>query len=94
MTEKLPQSDEAAGLVFPCRYPVKVMARAGTQTRRAVLATVGRHAEFSEAHDVRSRVSRNGRYEGLTVTVSARSRDQLEALYADLRKLDAVKMML
>lgn len=94
MADQDSRPEEAAGLVFPCRYPVKVMARAGAEARTAVLATVARHAEFSRTNDVRSRTSRNGRYEGLTVTVSVRSRDQLEALYADLRKLDAVKMML
>ena len=81
-------------LDFPCRYPVKVMASAGAQARADILAAVARHAEFCEREDVRIRPSRNGRYEGLTITVSATSRDQLEALYAELRALEAVKMML
>ncbi len=94
MTENGSASAEATGLEFPCRYPVKVMAQAGAEARADVLATVARHADFSPDEDVRTRSSRNGRYEGLTITVSARSRGQLEQLYADLRELDAVKMML
>ena len=81
-------------LDFPCRYPVKVMASAGPEARAEILAAVARHAEFSSTEDVRIRPSRNGRYEGLTITVSASSRDQLEAVYAELRELEAVKMML
>lgn len=87
-------SDQPAGLSFPCRYPVKVMTESGEQVRRDVLAAVAVHAEFSPGEDVRFRPSRNGRFESITVTVQAESREQLEALYAELRRLDAVKMML
>ena len=80
------------GLTFPCRYPVKVMAERGA--RSAVLAVVGRHANFSETEDVRLRPSRHGRFEAITVTVSVETRARLEALYADLDRLDPVKMML
>lgn len=79
-------------LTFPCRYPVKVMAESGA--RCAVLQVVRRHAGFCVAEDVRSRASRNGRFEAITVTVAVETRAQLEALYADLHRLDAVKMML
>lgn len=80
------------GLTFPCRYPVKVMAVSGA--RAEILEVVGRHADVTAAADVRSRPSRNGRFEALTVTVAIETRAQLEALYADLNRLDAVKMML
>lgn len=80
------------GLTFPCRYPVKVMAASGARSQ--ILAAIGRHADVAAATDVRSRPSRNGRYEALTVTVAIETRAQLEALYADLNRLDAVKMML
>ncbi|TVS13455.1 MAG: DUF493 domain-containing protein [Wenzhouxiangella sp.] len=82
------------GLEFPCRYPIKVMAATGPQVRDQVLAVVAAHAEFSAAEDVRCRPSRNGRFESITVTVQIESRARLEALYADLGRLDAVKMML
>lgn len=87
-------TDQPSGLDFPCRYPVKVMTESGADARRAVLAAVADHAEFSISEDVRYRPSRNGRFESITITVQAESREQLEALYAGLRRLDAVKMML
>lgn len=83
---------QSEGLTFPCRYPVKVMAESGALS--AVLTVVRRHAGFSPDQDVRSRASRNGRFEAITVTVAVETRAQLEALYADLHRLDAVKMML
>ena len=92
MTEDLGDGSQPAGLTFPCRYPVKVMTESGAQA--AVLEVVARHAEFSPSEDVRTRPSRNSKFESITVTVEAQTRQQLEALYADLRCLAAVKMML
>lgn len=92
MTETRRDPDQAAGLTFPCRYPVKVMVESGA--RSAILGVVGRHVAFCADEDVRCRPSRNGRFEAVTVTVEVASRTQLEGLYADLHRLDAVKMML
>lgn len=92
MTDRSAGGDEPEGLVFPCQYPVKVMSEAGAKT--TILALVESHVEFCPDQGVRIRPSRNGRFEAITVTVEAQSREQLEGLYADLRRLDAVKMML
>ena len=92
MTDVSADRPQPHGLSFPCHYPVKVMVASGG--RAAVLSVVGRHADFSPSRDVRSRSSRNGRFEAITVTVAVETRAQLEALYADLNGVDAVKMML
>lgn len=92
MTDPTTRAGEPQGLVFPCQYPVKVMSEAGA--KKTILALVERHAEFRPDEDVRTRPSRNGRFESITVTVEAQSREQLEGLYADLRRLEVVKMML
>ncbi len=82
-----------AGLAFPCRYPVKAFIRTGAEARRAVLEEIAARAEFDPAQ-VRYQPSRRGRYESITVIVNARSRSHLEAVYRQLRKLDAVVMTL
>ncbi|MEE4639151.1 MAG: DUF493 domain-containing protein [Wenzhouxiangella sp.] len=92
MTDARADGGQPEGLRFPCRYPVKIMADSGA--RSEVLTVVRRHAEFAMPADVRSRPSRNGRFEAITVTVAVQTRAELEALYADLHRLDAVKMML
>ncbi|HMA98138.1 MAG TPA: DUF493 domain-containing protein [Wenzhouxiangella sp.] len=92
MTEDSAGGGQPEGLTFPCRYPVKIMTESGARAK--ILEVVARHAEFSPSEDVRTRPSRNARYESITVTVDAQNRQQLEALYADLRCLDVVKMML
>ena len=81
-------------LEFPCRYPVKAMVRTSAEARHAVLTAVARHSDFSHREDVRVRPSRNGRFESITVTIQADSRAHLEAVYEDVRALDAVVMTL
>lgn len=78
---------------FPCRFPVKVMTRAGGRHVRAVVETIRVHAEITE-DDVSVRDSRNGRYQAVTVTITAESRDQLDRVYTDVNALDAVMMTL
>lgn len=92
MTEGPGDAGQPAGLTFPCRYPVKAMCETGACS--AVLDVVARHIDFCPESDVRTRLSRNGRFESITVTVEVQTRDKLELLYAELRRLDAVKMML
>ncbi len=82
------------GLEFPCAYPVKVMVRSGSAARAEVLSVVAAHAHYSRADDVRTRASRNGRFESITITVQAQSREQLERLYQALGDLNVVKMLL
>lgn len=82
------------GIEFPCRWPVKAMVAAGDAARARVQAVIARHADFSSRDDVRVRPSRHGRFESITVTIEARSREHLEGIYGALRALDEVKMTL
>ena len=79
---------------FPCRFPVKAMTRSGEAHVGSVLETVRAHAEFDAEADVSVRDSRNGRYQAVTVTITAVSRDQLDRLYTAVNALDAVVMTL
>ncbi|MEE4331525.1 MAG: DUF493 domain-containing protein [Wenzhouxiangella sp.] len=85
---------EDRGLQFPCDYPIKAMVRTGAEARQAVLRAVALHARFDRYDDVRVRPSRNGRFESITVTIQAASRAHLEAVYEEVRALDAVVMTL
>ncbi len=86
--------DAATGLEFPCDYPVKAMVRTGQGVQDQVLEAIRQHAALSDAEPIRVRPSRNGRFESVTVTVQAESREQLERVYGELRGLDVVVMML
>jgi len=70
------------------------MMLSSDEARKAVLSTVSSHVAFDPEHDVRQRPSRSGRYESVTISLRVASREQLERIYIDVKKLDAVVMTL
>ncbi|MDX1626852.1 MAG: DUF493 domain-containing protein [Wenzhouxiangellaceae bacterium] len=86
--------DETGALEFPCRYPIKAMTHRQDRALDQVLGVLARHETDFERESVRLRPSRNGRFQSITVAVRAESRTHLETLYAELRALDVVVMLL
>ena len=78
MTEPQPQESL---LTFPCVFPLKVMGRREDGFAQMVSDVVTRHAPDFNAGTIEMRTSKNDRYLSLTVTINARSREQLDALY-------------
>jgi putative lipoic acid-binding regulatory protein len=81
-------------LTFPCQFPLKVMGRREDGFAQVVSEVVMRHAPDFNAGTIEMRTSKNGRYLSLTVTLNARSRAQLDALYSELSKHPMVMMVL
>jgi len=71
-------------LEFPCDFPIKVMGQATEEFRSLALGIVTRHFGPLEADRIAERPSRGGRYLGLTITVRAESKAQLDAVYTEL----------
>ena len=88
-----PQNEESL-LTFPCVFPLKVMGRREDGFAQAVSEVVLRHAPDYNAGTLEMRSSKNGRYLSLTVTLNARSREQLDALYQELCDHPSVVMVL
>ncbi len=80
-----PAEPTEGGLEFPCQYPVKAMGKAGTAFEKTVIGIVAAHAEVG-ADQVRSRDSKGGNYQSVTVTINASSREHLERIYIALRE--------
>jgi putative lipoic acid-binding regulatory protein len=79
---------------FPCAFPIKVM---GAQVDGFVEAMVHVARHFDPGFDAASierRPSRAGNYLGLTLTVNATSREQLDELYRTLSSHPMVKVVL
>jgi putative lipoic acid-binding regulatory protein len=91
MTEPQPQESL---LTFPCVFPLKVMGRREDGFAQMVSEVVMRHAPDFNAGTIEMRASKNGRYLSLTVTINAKSREQLDALYTELSKHPMVVMVL
>ena len=69
---------------FPCAFPIKAMGRDEADFESAVVEIVRRHAPDLGEGAVSTKPSRGGRFLSVTVTITATSRDQLDAIYAEL----------
>lgn len=90
MTEQEPPKIE-----FPCPdYPIKVMGFAGSDFREFVLQVVEQHAPGFDSTLIEVRDSKNGKYQSITLKITATGPDQLSSLNTELRKNTLVKLVL
>jgi uncharacterized protein len=86
---------EQSLIEYPCAFPIKVM---GVHSEEFVAAVVGmavaHDPAFDHARHLEKRPSSTGKYLGLTVTITAVSREQLDALYRNLTAHHLVKYVL
>jgi putative lipoic acid-binding regulatory protein len=85
---------EPEGLTFPTDYPVKILGRPGEEFRRRVHEIVLRHAPGHDPARVSERLSANGNFLSISYLLTAHSREQIEALVAELQACDGVLMLL
>jgi uncharacterized protein len=79
---------------YPSLFPIKVM---GTKADGFVHAVTHIAEEFDPAFDASTlelRESKGGHYLGITITVTATSREQLDGLYQALTSHPMVKVVL
>jgi uncharacterized protein len=90
-----PQDDRKESvLTFPTDFPIKVMGRREDGFAQLVAEIVMRHAPDFDPATMEMRSSKQGRYLSLTVTIRARSREQLDGLYKELSGHPSVIMVL
>ena len=85
---------EESLIVYPCAFPIKVM---GAKVDGFVHAITLIAHEFDPTFDAKTlelRESKGGNYLGITVTITATSREQLDELYRTLSTHPMVKMVL
>lgn len=86
---------EPPKIEFPCEdYPVKVMGEASEAMREFVLETTERHAPKYDRNKISIRSSNKGRFQSITVFITATGKEQLQAYHRDLIANPAVKMVL
>jgi putative lipoic acid-binding regulatory protein len=88
------QNPEKPLLTFPCEFPMKVMGRREDGFAQLVSEIVMRHAPDFDPATIEMRSSKQGRYLSLTVTIQARSREQLDGLYSELSGHPSIIMVL
>ena len=81
-------------IVYTCQFPIKVM---GIKVEGLVGAVSHIAHQFDPAFDagtIELRESKGGKYLGVTITVTATSREQLDELYRTLSTHPMVKVVL
>ena len=85
---------EAPRIEFPCAYPIKVMGETCEEFREHVFTVMERHAPGFDQAKVTIRDSRKATYQSVTVTITATGKDQLDAIFIDLKTSSRVRMVL
>jgi len=83
-----------AALEFPVEFPLKAIGTGAGDFEAVVLEIVQRHVPDLPAEAASTRLSGGGKYLAVTVTFTASSRAQLDALYRELSSHPRVVMLL
>ena len=86
--------NDASPLAFPATFPVKIMGRDEPGFHEVVAEIFARHVAPLSELPVKKQSSKEGRFVSITVTIQAKSREQLDALYRDLSAHHLVLMAL
>jgi putative lipoic acid-binding regulatory protein len=69
---------------FPTDFPIKIMGEATDEFRSLAIGIVTRHFGPLDPDRIEERPSSGGKYLGLTLTVRAENKAQLDAVYTEL----------
>lgn len=88
-------TDEAPSLIeYPQPFPIKVMGLYCPELLPAIVAIARRFDPQFDENTIEQRPSRTGKYLGLTITIMATSRSQLDDIYRALTSHSLVKVVL
>lgn len=94
MTDSLPPDDRKSLIEYPCKFPIKVMGVRADGFVHAMTEVARQFDPGFDAATVELRKSSSGKYLGVTLTVNATSREQLDDLYRTLTSHPLVKVVL
>ena len=81
-------------LQFPCSFPIKMMGRADAAFSDIAVGLVERHVGKVAADAIQTSASRNGNFLSVTVTIDAKSQEQLDSIYNDLSHHEDILVVL
>lgn len=85
----------APKIEFPCPdYPIKVLGDAGSEFHSHVVSVFQQHAPGYDETKVTVRNSSNGRYQSITVFITATGKPQLQNIFSDLKNSPLIRMVL
>ena len=81
-------------LEFPCDFPIKMMGRDHPDFRESAVSLIERHAGEIPSDAIRTALSRKGNFLSITITIKAKSQQQLDDIYRDLTEHDEILVAL
>ena len=81
-------------LEFPCQFSIKAIGKTSTQLEKVIVDIVRRHCPYPETVTLKEKESSKGRYTSTTITIEAKSKKQLDAIYQDLTDCPEIMMAL
>ena len=87
-------SNEDTLLEFPCEFQVKAIGLQDQSFELLVIEIINKHVEKLSGDAVTTRASGNAKYLSVSVTITATSKRQLDAIYIELSGHDRVVMAL
>jgi len=86
---------DAPKIEFPCAdYPIKVMGDACDEMHALVITVMERHAPGFDQKAISVRASSKGRFQSLTVNITATGVDQLKTIHQELVASELIKIVL
>jgi putative lipoic acid-binding regulatory protein len=79
---------------FPCEFAIKTMGLSNKEFDLTVVEIVRRHSSDIPEGAVKTKPSKTGKYVSVTITITAQSKKQMDAIYQDLTDCEHVLMSL
>jgi hypothetical protein len=92
--DAIPDPRKESLIEYPSQFPIKVMGAKADGFVHAITAIAERFDPAFDATTVELRNSKAGNYLGVTITVTATSREQLDSIYLALSAHPMVKVVL
>lgn len=81
-------------LEFPCTFPIKAIGKNTADFENHVVVIARNHISQLDEANISSRPSNGDKYLGVTITFTAESQQQLDALYQELSGSERILMLL
>ena len=88
------ETEPSTAIQYPCDFSIKVMGASSAEFEIAVLSIIRRHTTNIKEDGIKSRLSKGGKYLALTITITAESQAQMDAIYQELSACEEVLMAL
>jgi len=90
----MPVNEEPSLIEYPSAFPIKVMGAHVDGFVEAIVKVAQQFDPTFDATTIETRPSKGGKYLGITITITATSREQLDELYRTLSSHPMVKVVL